>query len=235
MTTLFMIFGAVYSLIMLAAILAPTVLYFKDRNTTTVFSQQIALIAKIDIAFLVMQILYLVQFGFIIETDTDWTSLIFVVAGFCMLYSLWKMKPGQKFASLFANPGLNKYLHIVFLVANILLTLKLIIATWFLIMTMISLVIVGALAIFLFWLIFVKMDLVGSTFDSVGSSSGGGSQGGGSSSGSGFPLEPGDNSCDAQVHENGINRKLFSKPGGGFEDEDGHPWDKTSDGRVRRC
>lgn len=222
-----MILLGLASIISLATFLAPTFFYFKDRKKTTDFTRQMAIIAKIDLAYLCLVIYTLIATG-ALDVGGGGSivdDLVKLVLGFFMLYSLWKMKSGNGFAALFKNPGINPVLHIVYLATTLFITFDLA-------MTLINYLIVGAIAIFLFWLLFVKMDIVGSTFDAA-ATSGSSSSGGGTSSNGGFPLEPGDGTCDASVNENGVNHKLNKTADGGFEDEGGRRWVKTQDGGVK--
>lgn len=215
------------NIISLAVFLVPIYFYFKSRKKTTDFTRQKGIIAKIDLLYLCWLIYTLIATGSLDiggggSIVDDFLKLIM---GFLMLYSLWNMKTGKGFAALFKNPGINPALHVVYLTTTLFITFDLA-------MTITNYLIVSAIFIFLFWLLFVKMDIVGSTFAAAAASDGG-SSGGGSSSNGGFPLEQGDGTCDASVSENGVNHKLNKTADGGFEDENGRRWVKTSHGKVR--
>lgn len=227
MSVFYLILRGLTSIISLATFLAPTFFYFRDRKKTSDFTRQMSIIAKIDLAYLCVVIYTLIATraldlgggGSFVD------DLIKLIAGYFMLYSLWSMKPGKGFAALFKNPGINPVLHIVYLATTLFISFDLA-------MTLINYLIVGAIIIFVFWLLFVKMDLVGSTFDAAATSAGSSSPGGGTSN-DGFPLGPGDDTCDASVNENGVNRKLNKTADGGFEDESGRRWVKTQNGGVK--
>lgn len=226
MSAFYLILRGLTSIISLAAFLAPTFFYFRDRKKTTDFTRQMATIAKIDLAYLCVVIYTLIATraldigggGSFID------DLVKLIAGSFMLYSLWCMKPGKGFSALFKNPGINSVLHIVYLATTLFITFDLA-------MTLFNYLIVGAIIIFAFWLLFFKLDVLGSLFD-VAATSGSSSSGGGTSN-DGFPLGAGDDTCDASVNENGINHKLNKTADGGFEDESGRRWVKTQNGGVK--
>lgn len=221
MTTFYLILGVLTNIISLATFLAPTIFYFKDRKKTTDFTRQMAIIAKIDLAYLCVVIYTLIATGAldIGGGGSFIDDLIKLVMGSFMLYSLWNMKPGKGFAALFKNPGINPVLHIAYLVTTLFITFDLA-------MTLFNYLIVGAIIIFTFWLLFEKLNILGSI--SAGSSSSGGGP-----SNDGFPLGLGDGTCDASVNENGVNHKLNKTADGGFEDENGRRWVKTQNGGVK--
>lgn len=226
MTTFYVILGVLTNIISLATFLAPTIFYFKDRKNTSDFTRQMSIIAKIDLAYLCVVIYTLIATGAldIGGGGSFIDDLIKLVTGSFMLYSLWNMKPGKGFAALFKNPGINPVLHIAYLVTTLFITFDLA-------MTLFNYLIVGAIIIFTFWLLFEKLNILGSTFDAAASA--GSSSSGGGPSNDGFPLGPGDGTCDASVNENGVNRKLNKTADGGFEDETGRRWVKTQNGGVK--
>lgn len=127
------------------------------------------------------------------------------------------MKDGTTFKSLVKNPGINKALFVVYIIANIVIAFQLLI-------TMFN-YLFAAIAFIVILFIFYKVLGIGAGTAFMSSSNGGCNP-------KSHKLGAGDGSCDKTVTEDGVTHKL-TEDGLGYRDENGGCWTKDGDGVHR--
>ena len=161
----------IVSIISLAITLTPVVLYLKNRNKTN-FAEEIRIVAFVDIAYLALWILGVATSGKLVSSASGVIDgILNLLVGIAVLYSVWKMKAGKGFKGLFKNPGINKVLFVVYLVANFVILYQLVI-------TLINYLIFGIIVVVVLWIADRFLGLsAGTALMSGGGADGGGAHG----------------------------------------------------------
>ena len=153
-------------LLCLAVLLAPPVLWFLHRRDAN-FARPVRWVARIDLAFILS---WFVSFFFFnlrdVRPDGVGYDLLYIVFGLLTLIAVWKMKAGEGFRGLFRNPGTGKFPFAVYLLTAAGVAVVTVVS-------LVSYVIVAACIVLLFWLLFIKLDVLSMAFG--GSGGGGGS------------------------------------------------------------
>ena len=177
-------------LLCLAVLLAPPVLWFLHRRDAN-FARPVRWVARIDLAFILS---WFVSFFFFnlrdVRPDGVGYDLLYIVFGLLTLIAVWKMKAGEGFRGLFRNPGTGKFPFAVYLLTAAGVAVVTVVS-------LVSYVIVAACIVLLFWLLFIKLDVLSMAFGGSGGGGGlslggfGGGSGGGADTDGSWPLMQG--------------------------------------------
>ena len=220
-------------LLCLAVLLAPPVLWFLHRRDAN-FARPVRWVARIDLAFILS---WFVSFFFFnlrdVRPDGVGYDLLYIVFGLLTLIAVWKMKAGEGFRGLFRNPGTGNFPFAVYLLTAAGVAVVTVVS-------LVSYVIVAACIVLLFWLLFIKLDVLSMAFGGSGGGGGlslggfGGGSGGGADTDGSWPLMQGDETCDAKVEDPSCGICNLNKVSEtAFEDQYGRRWEKTQNGKVR--
>jgi hypothetical protein len=165
----------------LAVLALPTILWFINRHNND-FSRQIKIVALVYLVYclaswivipLVTNLYYSLKYGLGIgypfanffKGYFGSGSLLALPFVLLLIYSVWKMKAGTTFGSLFKKPAtVSRFLFIVYLLVPILFIIPNLIL-------LLNYIIFTGIAVFLIWLLFFKLDILSMGFGSNGSSS----------------------------------------------------------------
>lgn len=118
--------------------------------------------ARIDLAFILS---WFVSFFFFnlrdVRPDGVGYDLLYIVFGLLTLIAVWKMKAGEGFRGLFRNPGTGKFPFAVYLLTAAGVAVVTVVS-------LVSYVIVAACIVLLFWLLFIKLDVLSMAFGGSG-------------------------------------------------------------------
>jgi hypothetical protein len=140
-----MALGYVIMLAGIAVMLLPPVLWFLNRKKSN-FSRQVRIIAIVDAAWLVLTIVSLIASNFQgIDMSGNWVSMLL---GILLLFSVWKMKAGTGFRSLFKrHEGVSRLLFILYMTANVWITVLTSI-------TLLNFIVLGLAVVVVLWIVF---------------------------------------------------------------------------------
>ena len=153
------------------ALIVPSIVYFTKRRESD-FSRRIRIAAFADMAFVIMLLVNMLINGLVIDrwkfpallpNSGVICELLYITLGLLRLFSVWKMKAGTNFGSLFKKPNVSLLLFVVYLLVTAFILVKTAVG-------LLNYIIFGGIAVFLFWLLFVKMDILSMGFGKSASS-----------------------------------------------------------------
>lgn len=164
-------------LLFIVVIVAPIFLYLKNRRSGD-FLKSIKFITRIDTLYLATIILtsmvltiggfYRIEF---IPKFVDSFDFALAFAAVFSIYCKLKIVPFKQTFALFRNPEINKFTAVSYILVTLIIGIGSLI-------TSLNILIFVALAAILFYLLFIKFDVLSMGFGSQGKSSGGSSRDG---------------------------------------------------------